>query len=206
MPPSKRTKRTMDSLAAASAAPSSVPSSSSSKLLSSGGGGAPSLPSKRRQVKVAADADEVLAKCRRLRDSLRMKAMRRSEDGRGSDSDDDDDDAWGFGSDSDDLAGTTKRRAASKASSAKSSDADPTGGGDARKKLKTQQLSLAEVRKASADGKKQIVEVVEMSSTEVMEGIENVAVAAARQVLAKRGFQLDIPCEWRSFDRSVWGG
>ena len=39
------------------------------------------------------------------------------------------------------------------------------------------------------------MEVVEMNSTEVMEGIENVAVTIAHQVLARQGFQLDIPCE-----------
>ncbi|KAL3815741.1 hypothetical protein ACHAXA_004943 [Cyclostephanos tholiformis] len=61
---------------------------------------------------------------------------------------------------------------------------------------KTVMLSLSELRgttNASGYVKKSIVEVVEMNSTEVMEGIENVAVTIATQVLARRGFQLDIP-------------
>mmetsp|Transcript_28651 Transcript_28651/g.61648 ORF Transcript_28651/g.61648 Transcript_28651/m.61648 type:complete len:156 (+) Transcript_28651:78-545(+) len=88
MPPSKRAKRTstMDSLATtASASPAAAePTSASSKL--------PYLPSKRRQVKIADDADLVLAKCRKLRDALRMKAMMKQSD---SDDDGDDDDEWG---------------------------------------------------------------------------------------------------------------
>mmetsp|Transcript_7060 Transcript_7060/g.12666 ORF Transcript_7060/g.12666 Transcript_7060/m.12666 type:complete len:479 (-) Transcript_7060:215-1651(-) len=38
-----------------------------------------------------------------------------------------------------------------------------------------------------------IVEVTEMNTTEVMEGIEHVAINIAKQVLGKRGFQLEIP-------------
>jgi meiotic recombination protein SPO11 len=40
---------------------------------------------------------------------------------------------------------------------------------------------------------KSIIEVTEMSSTEVMEGIESIAMDIARQVLNKKGFVLEIP-------------
>mmetsp|Transcript_22517 Transcript_22517/g.45302 ORF Transcript_22517/g.45302 Transcript_22517/m.45302 type:complete len:454 (+) Transcript_22517:2-1363(+) len=75
---------------------------------------------------------------------------------------------------------------------------------------KTQQIRLSDLKKSVSTGidaaaaqsasgvaggivGKSIVEVVEMNSTEVMEGIENVAVMIARQVLDKQGFQLEIP-------------
>ena len=181
MPPSKRTKRSMDSLAGASAA-----SSEPSPPLA--------LPSKRRIVKIADDADEVLAKCHQLRDELRKKQMK--QDAPSSDDDnDDDDDEWGI---DDDYSSNKKK--SSGIGSLKSDDTTKKSSGDTKSTTKTQQLSLAELnRKKGAsndDGKQTIVEVVEMNSTEVMEGIENVAVKIAHQVLAKQGFQLDIPCEF----------
>ena len=179
MPPSKRTKRSMDSLAGASAA-----SSEPSPPLA--------LPSKRRIVKIADDADEVLAKCHQLRDELRKKQMK--QDAPSSD-DDDDDDEWGMDDDH-----SSKKKKSSGIGSLKSDDTTKKSSGDTKSTTKTQQLSLAELnRKKGAsndDGKQTIVEVVEMNSTEVMEGIENVAVKIAHQVLAKQGFQLDIPCEF----------
>ena len=177
MPPSKRTKRSMDSLAGASAA-----SSEPSPPLA--------LPSKRRIVKLADNADEVLAKCRQLRDELRKKQMKQDVP-----SSDDDDDEWGIDDDY-----SSKKKKSSGIGSLKSDDTTKKSSGDTKSKTKTQQLSLAELnRKKGAsndDGKQTIVEVVEMNSTEVMEGIENVAVKIAHQVLAKQGFQLDIPCEF----------
>jgi len=175
----------MDSLATtASASPAAAePTSASSKL--------PYLPSKRRQVKIADDADLVLAKCRKLRDALRMKAMMKQSD---SDDDGDDDDEWGGKKKK--AKTTTTTTAADYITSAIKSNPDAI---DSTKNFgaKTQQLSLAELKSntttMSADGKKKIVEVVEMNSTEVIEGIENVAVVVAHQVLAKQGFQLDIP-------------
>ena len=178
MPPSKRTKRSMDSLAGASAA-----SSEPSPPLA--------LPSKRRIVKIADDADEVLAKCHQLRDELRKKQMKQDAPS----SDDDDDDEWGMDDDH-----SSKKKKSSGIGSLKSDDTTKKSSGDTKSTTKTQQLSLAELnRKKGAsndDGKQTIVEVVEMNSTEVMEGIENVAVKIAHQVLAKQGFQLDIPCEF----------
>ena len=131
---------------------------------------------KKRVVKRAADADKVLAKCRQLRDALRQKQSESALSGGSSD------DEWGIESDSDDGKGAEKGAA--------KAEAAPKG------KAKTQQLSLAELKKKAIETEgKAYLEVAEMNSTEVMEGIENVAMGIARQVLAKQGFQLDIPCE-----------
>jgi hypothetical protein len=58
-----------------------------------------------------------------------------------------------------------------------------------------------------------ILEVAELSSTEVVEGIENVALRIAHQVLARKGFSMDIPSRAASnqvyikgWDRIVLGG
>ena len=193
MPPSKRTKRSMDSLANASSS-----SSSSAAMMPP--------PSKRKVVKIASDADEVLAQCHKLRDELRKKQMKRQsiESGEVNNKSDasSDEDEWGIESSDDD---TKKKKTLKKQGALKTDGASTNKNkkGDAKSKPKTQQLSLAELnRKRSAttdaddaEGKQTIVEVVEMSSTEVMEGIENVAMKIAHQVLAKQGFQLDIPCE-----------
>lgn len=59
----------------------------------------------------------------------------------------------------------------------------------------------------------EIVEVAELSATEVLEGIEGVALKIAHQVLAKKGFTLDVPSRSASnqlyvkeWDRIVLGG
>ncbi|KAL7550982.1 hypothetical protein ACHAWF_014201 [Thalassiosira exigua] len=194
MAPPKRTKRAMDSLASAATAASipagAAPPSRSSKRTpttsSSAAAASASLPSvsKRRHVKVADDADEVLAKCRTLRDALRRKHMEKEGDLSSSSSDDDE---WDVSSD--DEGGGKKKKKKKK----KMAEEDAKAGGGGKRAAKTQRLSLAEVEaKTTADGKA-IVEVAEMNSTEVIEGIEGVAVRVAHQVLAKRGFQLDIP-------------
>ena len=163
----------MDSLAGAGQATS--PSAASAKA---------SLPppSKRRVVKLADDADEVLAKCRKLRDELRRKQMKQSVGGTG---DSESDDEW-------DIDFDSKKKAA-----AVKSDVDATAGATTAKgkTAKTQQLSLSQLKSKTSEDGKAIVEVVEMNTTEVIEGIENVAVTIAHQVLAKQGFQLNIPCE-----------
>jgi len=170
----------MDSLASSGAM--SSPQSSPS----------PSAPvSKKRVVKLAKDADEVLAQCHKLRDELRRKQMKRQsmEAGITNSNVSSDDGEWDMSSDDD----KKKKKGASL-----KTDVTTT---NTKSKTKTQQLSLAELnskRSASGDnddGKQTIVEVVEMNSTEVMEGIENVAIKIAHQVLNKQGFQLDIPCE-----------
>mmetsp|Transcript_27613 Transcript_27613/g.66495 ORF Transcript_27613/g.66495 Transcript_27613/m.66495 type:complete len:281 (+) Transcript_27613:68-910(+) len=197
MPPSKRTKRSTDSLASLPSPASKKPSSKASSSTP------PPPPSRRRVVKIAKDADAVLAKCRALRDDLRRGRMlkeRAAGDDDGSDGSSDD--AWAFGgvdddSDDDDDFGK-KKKAAPTQKTAGAVLSIGKGG------AKTQQLSLAELKghnhSTSAaidavddDKKTSIVEVVNMNSTEVMEGIENVAVGVAMQVLRKKGFQLDIP-------------
>jgi len=207
MPPSKRTKRTMDSLATATAAASVAKAAESanakaaaSSSLSPKRSNLPSLPSKRRQVKLADDADQVLAKCRKLRDALRMKAMKDDDSDDSDDSDGDDkkgsdsssSDEWGMDYDSSPDGGGKKKKKSTPGTA--KSDPDTTAGDSNSKWAKTQQLSLSELKsQVDENGKRKIVEVVEMNSTEVMEGIENVAVAVAHQVMAKQGFRLEIP-------------
>jgi hypothetical protein len=183
----------------------------------------PPPPSKRRIVSIANDADLVLAQCRKLRDALRRKQARREasdddddddDDGGGArrprEDDDEDDDEWDFEDETKKNGGKGRGKKEGKDGKTKSSgvavktDHDAGGGGDDAKnnRAKTQQLSLTELKRLSnpgGDGKESIVEVVEMNSTEVMEGIENVAVTIATQVLARRGFSLDIPCEFKTF-------
>eukprot|EP00970_Alexandrium_tamarense_P010159 scaffold2045_cov203-Alexandrium_tamarense.AAC.22 len=122
---------------------------------------------KKRVVKLADDADEVLAKCRSLRDALRMKAS-----STGDNDDDVSDDEWGI----DEEEADAKKEAARKVDGSK-----------------TQQIRLSDLKSGTTADGKAIVEVVEMNTTQVMEGIENVAVKIAKQVLAKQGFQLEIP-------------
>lgn len=108
---------------------------------------------KRVQVKLADDADKVLAKCRALKEKLRNE---------------------------------------NKFASVGSTD-------DGNKK--------------NVDVPKDIVEVDDLSTTEVLEGIESVALQITRQVLQKKGFQMEIPSRGSSnqvyvkeWDRIVLGG
>lgn len=111
-------------------------------------------------MKLADDADEVLAKCRSLRDALRMKAS-----STGDNNDDVSDDEWGI----DEEEADAKKEAARKVDGSK-----------------TQQIRLSDLKSGTTADGKAIVEVVEMNTTQVMEGIENVAVKIAKQVLAKQ--------------------
>ena len=166
-------------------------------------------PPTKRIVKIADDADIVLAKCRKLREDLIKKANKKSLIAEGKKVDptnsSDDDDDWA-------LDEVVTKAAKSKSATKKSSSSKTANDTIDTTKATTQQLSLSEIKSASSTGKKQIVEVVEMNSTEVMEGIENVAIKIAHQVLAKQGFQLDIPSRTNSnqiyvpeWDRIVLG-
>jgi len=169
----------MDSLATVAAASPSATEPSSPKP--------PSKPvSKRRVVKLADDADEVLAECRKLQDELRRKQIKKDAG-----EEDSSDDEWGLDDDFGIGKGGKKNGKTSIGAVAVKTDLDTKG--DFKNKTKTQQLSLSEVKSKTSAGGKTIVEVVEMNSTEVIEGIENVAMTVAHQVLAKQGFQLDIP-------------
>lgn len=110
-------------------------------------------PSKRKAVPLASDADQVLRKCRQLRDAMRIEPV---DDG-------DDDDA--------------------------SSAEQPFG--------------------IPHD----IIEVADLSSPQVLEAMESVALKIAQQVLSRKGFVLDIPSRASSnqiyvkeWDRIVLGG
>lgn len=120
-----------------------------------------SAPTKRKVVSLAADADIVLTKCRELRDSLRRKSSEAPSE-----------EEWNISSDDDE-------------------ETNPEAKDVKKKGAKTQRISLVELKRAAVDDgeggeKKTIVEVAEMNSTQVVEGIENVAVKIARQVLAKQ--------------------
>lgn len=114
---------------------------------------------KREPVKLAADADLVLAKCRSLKASLKRKAEMEA----------------------------TPSITASGSFVSESSDDDKIP--------------------------KDIVEVDELSATEVLEGIEGVALRITQQVLSKKGFSMEIPSRSASnqiyikeWDRIVLGG
>lgn len=141
----------------------------------------------------------VLAKCRKLRDELRKKqalqATKKSATAEEEEEDDSSDLEWAIDDGDGTRKGMQKKIGKMSGLAAKAAitldDAE-----NGQNKTKTQQLSLSELRNMTSanNGKKTIVEVVEMNSTEVMEGIENVAVHIAQQVLSKQGFQLAIPC------------
>lgn len=143
----------------------------------------------------------VLAKCRKLRDELRKKQALQVTKNAAADDDHDGEDSsnleWAIDDEDGKRKGTQKKKKKKKGTmseAAKAATLDDAE--DGQNKTKTQQLSLSDLRNMTSakNGKKTIVEVVEMNSTEVMEGIENVAVHIAQQVLSKQGFQLAIPC------------
>jgi hypothetical protein len=119
---------------------------------------------KRATVPLAKDADLVLRKCRELRDQLR------NEDESNDDEEDDrSTNSSGCTSD-DDLSFLLDRSSAV-----------------ARK-------PPAAVAALPEDvSSKDIVEVSELSSAQVLEGMETIALRVAHQVLNKQGFSLDIP-------------
>jgi meiotic recombination protein SPO11 len=104
-------------------------SSSSSAARKRGRASAPAAEHKKRDTSAATDSEQVLVKCRELRDELRNKKL--------------------------------------SASSETAEDATTIP--------------------------KNIVEVAELSSHQVIQGIENVALEIAHQVLNKQGFSMDIP-------------
>lgn len=122
-------------------------------------------------MQLADDADIVLAKCRELRAHQKLKAEEAKAalaliDAAGTDPDPDPDPDVDVDADAD-----------------ANIDVDPDAVNSSNAKA-TGSTSL---------GGKSIIEVSEMSSTEVVESIEAVAVQIAKQVLQKKGFSLDIP-------------
>ncbi|GFH52110.1 topoisomerase [Chaetoceros tenuissimus] len=133
--------------------------------------GSAASATKKRVFKVADDVDEVLAKCRQLREQIRQKAKKQQDrNKRIADIDHLCDDSSSFDSDEE----------------YKESD----------KKVKKEKKEKAKSKpKISLDilKGKSIVEVSEMSSTEVVEAIEAIAIRIANQVLMKKGFSMEIP-------------
>lgn len=104
-------------------------SSSSSAARKRGRASAPAAGHKKRDTSAATDSEQVLVKCRELRDELRNKKLSAS----------------------------------------------------------------SETAEEATTIPKNIVEVAELSSHQVIQGIENVALEIAHQVLNKQGFSMDIP-------------
>ena len=130
-------------------------------------------------MQLADDADIVLAKCRELRAHQKLKAEESKAalaliDAAGTDPDPDPD----VDPDPD-----------------PDPDADADANADANIDVDPDAVnsSNAKATGSTSLGGKSIIEVSEMSSTEVVESIEAVAVQIAKQVLQKKGFSLDIP-------------
>lgn len=141
----------------------------------------------RKPVQLALDADAVLAKCRELRDQLRHKAAVAERKQK--------------------QLEAQKQQPQGVAVPSVSSFSPTPSSGDEEDDHGDVKLS------SSAKIPPDIVEVVELSSTEVLEGIESVALTIAQQVLSKQGFTLDIPSRASSnqiyvkeWDRIVLGG
>eukprot|EP00591_Stephanopyxis_turris_P014877 CAMPEP_0195541100 /NCGR_PEP_ID=MMETSP0794_2-20130614/50909_1 /TAXON_ID=515487 /ORGANISM="Stephanopyxis turris, Strain CCMP 815" /LENGTH=458 /DNA_ID=CAMNT_0040675185 /DNA_START=165 /DNA_END=1541 /DNA_ORIENTATION=- len=110
--------------------------------------------------KIAKDADKVLAKCRKLRDSMRA-------DNNDSDFDDNSD----------------------ASSSENSSSAAPSSSAIVKMGKKRRVEDLHDVEEKW----KGVVEVVEMDTQRVVEGIEQVAIWVANSIMNLKGFQYEIP-------------
>lgn len=122
--------------------------------------------SKKRVVELAHDADDVLLPCRKLRQELKRKSTQSTIK----------------------LSNTTDRNSDSDADLAVSQERTPSTVPPEESKATTNLSANIE----SLQGKS-IIEVSEMSSVEVVEAIESIAVQIANQVLQKKGFTLEIP-------------
>lgn len=130
--------------------------------------GSAASATKKRVFKVADDVDEVLAKCRQLREQIRQKAKKQQDrNKRIADIDHLSDDSSTFDSDEEYKESDKKVK---------------------KEKAKSKPKISLDILKG-----KSIVEVSEMSSTEVVEAIEAIAIRIANQVLMKKGFSMEIP-------------
>ena len=110
----------------------------------------------------------MLAKCRQLREQIRQKAKKQQDrNKRIADIDHLSDDSSTFDSDEEYKESDKKVK---------------------KEKAKTKPKISLDILKG-----KSIVEVSEMSSTEVVESIEAIAIRIANQVLMKKGFSMEIP-------------
>eukprot|EP00979_Chaetoceros_neogracilis_P008348 scaffold1862_cov268-Chaetoceros_neogracile.AAC.13 len=175
MPPkSKRVKRSSSAASTTSSTPTAepaVPSSSPAAAASSSAitsdanatvnATASGTVGTRRIVQLADDADEVLAKCRELREELKQKAEQNKESAETTIQDND--------------------------ANANRQDANPIANAKPDSSVSSASSGIASLRGKS------IIEVSEMSTTEVVEAIESVAIQITNQVLRKKGFTLEIP-------------
>jgi hypothetical protein len=126
---------------------------------------------KRRIVELAQDADAVLSKCRQLREELKRKHHEK------------------------DLQKTSSNSLSTGFHNQEEDEEDVI---EVPLKIEQNDTDIAAVSNndnnmiESLQGKS-IIEVSEMSSMEVVEAIESVAVQIANQVLLKKGFTLEIP-------------
>ena len=122
---------------------------------------------KRQLVKLADDSDVVLQKCRELKEKLRLKKMNAAASG-GDDNNSSDYHNEDSGSSSSDDNNNNNNK-------------------------KTPSTKNTPMKASKSTIPSDIVEVDELSATEVLEGIENIALRITESVLAKKGFSMDIP-------------
>jgi len=122
---------------------------------------------KRKLVTLADDADRVLKKCRQLREELKKEA---------------------------------KEKEKSNNNKASASNSSSSTGNSTSTSIVTSSEATYQPRERASNNQsitslrgKSIVEVHNLSSTEVIENIESIAMTVAQQVLKKNGFTLEIP-------------
>jgi len=122
---------------------------------------------KRKLVTLADDADRVLKKCRQLREELKKEAKEKEK--------------------------SNKNKASASNSSSSTGNSTSTS-------IVTSSEATYQPRERASNNQsitslrgKSIVEVHNLSSTEVIENIESIAMTVAQQVLKKNGFTLEIP-------------
>jgi hypothetical protein len=169
---------------------------------------------KREIVQLAFDADIVLAQCRALKAQLRKKKEEAATATAAA------------------VAAATvrtipksntvvQRRGRSKvddddvdfAGSSSENDADDLRNNMSPKKTKNAGTAITTVSPFSDEIPSDIVEVDELSTTEVLEGIEGIALTITQQVLARKGFSMEVPSRAgtnqiyvKEWDRIVLGG
>jgi meiotic recombination protein SPO11 len=128
----------------------------------------------RKRVTLADDADIVLSKCRLLRKELKLKLMEKEKINKDDDNDEEEDDDININSL--DNGGKSDSSSSSVATAAM-----------IKQEQNQQHTTIKSLRN------KAIVEVTEMSPTNVIHNIESIAIKIVKQILDKKGFTLDVP-------------